>query len=91
MSSKERLVLTILEKNKTINQVKNVLILYSSGPAPTIDGVIKPMKEGGYSDSGADLAFTLLKSEKMVVLSRVISPSPGFLKQIFYQPLSQKC
>ena len=91
MYSKEQFVLTILEKNKTINQVKNVAIPCQSDSAPTVNGVSKPMKEGGYSDSEANLAFALSKSEKMVVLTLVISPSPGFLKQIFYQPLSQKC
>lgn len=47
--------------------MKKIAILYQAGPAPTVEGVTKPMKQGGYSDSGADLAFALSKSEKMVV------------------------
>ncbi|MDN3641215.1 ATP-grasp domain-containing protein [Lutimonas halocynthiae] len=47
--------------------MKKIAILYQAGPAPTMEGVTKPMKQGGYSDSGADLAFALSKSEKMVV------------------------
>lgn len=39
--------------------MKKVAILYQAHPAPSQDGVIKPMKKGGYSDSGADLAFGL--------------------------------
>lgn len=46
--------------------MKKIAILYQAGPAPTVEGVTKPMKQGGYSDSGADLAFALLKSEKKV-------------------------
>lgn len=37
-------------------------ILYQVEEPPIIDGIIKPMKNGGYSDSGADIAFTLMKS-----------------------------
>ena len=34
-------------------------VLYQAQPAPAVDGIIKPMKEGGYSDSGADIAVAL--------------------------------
>jgi len=47
--------------------LKKIAILYQTGPAPTLEGVTKPMKLGGYSDSGADLAFALSKSGKKVV------------------------
>lgn len=38
-----------------------VAILYQLNPAPEVDGILKPMKEGGYSDSGADIAYSLRK------------------------------
>ena len=47
--------------------MKKIAILYQAGPAPTVEGVTKPLKQGGYSDSGADLAFALSKSERKVV------------------------
>ena len=37
----------------------NIAILYQSKPAPEAGGIIKPFKPGGYSDSGADIAFQL--------------------------------
>ena len=36
-----------------------VAILYQLTPPPIIKGIVKPMKEGGYSDSGADIALAL--------------------------------
>lgn len=39
-----------------------IAILYQAQEPPLIDGVQKPMKEGGYSDSGADIAFGLQKN-----------------------------
>jgi len=39
--------------------MKKVAVLYQGLAAPLIDGVLKPMKPGGYADSGADLAFSL--------------------------------
>lgn len=40
-------------------QTEPVAVLYQATPAPVIDGIRKPMKAGGYSDSGADIAFAL--------------------------------
>jgi D-alanine-D-alanine ligase len=37
----------------------SVAVLYQALPPPTIGGVRKAAKPGGYSDSGADIAFTL--------------------------------
>ncbi|MEL6257234.1 MAG: ATP-grasp domain-containing protein [Bacteroidota bacterium] len=34
-------------------------ILYQAHKPPIFEGIIKPMKHGGYSDSGADIAFAL--------------------------------
>lgn len=37
----------------------NCAVLYQIKEPPERDGLRKPMKKGGYSDSGADIAFTL--------------------------------
>lgn len=42
--------------------MKKIAILYQATPAPSIDGIKKPMKEGGYSDSGADIGYSLQKN-----------------------------
>ncbi|GAA5220690.1 ATP-grasp domain-containing protein [Membranihabitans marinus] len=39
-----------------------IAILYQFQPAPQRQGLIKPMKPGGYADSGADIAFELIKN-----------------------------
>jgi hypothetical protein len=44
-----------------------VAILYQSEVPPAIDGIVKPMKEGGYSDSGADIALALIRNEVEVI------------------------
>ncbi|WP_330747002.1 ATP-grasp domain-containing protein [Chryseobacterium sp. CP-77] len=41
--------------------IKRVAILYQAQEPPKIGGIKKPMKPGGYSDSGADIAYSLLK------------------------------
>jgi len=44
-----------------------VAILYQSKLPPEIDGVVKPMKKGGYSDSGADIASALRKNDIQLI------------------------
>jgi len=39
--------------------MEKLAILYQSGSPPMNDGLQKPMKPGGYSDSGADIAYEL--------------------------------
>ncbi len=52
--------------------MKKIAILYQDLPAPLKDGVLKPMKPGGYSDSGADLAYSLkLKGLPVVTPSKL--------------------
>ena len=46
----------------------NIAILYQASAPPSVGGVKKPMKKGGYSDSGADIAFELHKNGRGVVL-----------------------
>lgn len=41
--------------------MKKIAILYQAAPPPVKDGIQKPMKLGGYSDSGADIAYALRK------------------------------
>lgn len=50
-----------------------VAILFQSTPPPAIEGIIKPMKEGGYSDSGADIALAL-QQKNIDLITPVISP-----------------
>ena len=51
-----------------------VAILYQTKAPPVVDGIVKPMKEGGYSDSGADIALTLVHNE-MEVITPADSPN----------------
>ncbi len=44
-----------------------VAVIYQSGKPPVINGIQKPMKPGGYSDSGADIVFELIKNGIEVV------------------------
>ena len=39
--------------------MENIAILYQCEPPPQKEGAQKPMKLGGYSDSGADIGFCL--------------------------------
>lgn len=50
-----------------------VAILYQAEAAPTVNGLKKPMKKGGYSDSGADIGYEL-KSNGISVIIPVNSP-----------------
>jgi hypothetical protein len=50
-----------------------VAILYQTKAPPLVDGIVKPMKEGGYSDSGADIALALVQN-KIEVITPVNSP-----------------
>lgn len=51
-----------------------VAILYQSRVPPAIDGIVKPMKIGGYSDSGADIALAL-KQKQIEVITSVDIPN----------------
>lgn len=45
-----------------------IAILYQKNEPPVVDGIKKPMKKGGYSDSGADIAYCLRQNGTDVVL-----------------------
>lgn len=55
---------------------KRVAVLYQAVPAPVIAGVRKAPKPGGYSDSGADIAFCL-RQAGIQVLTPKEDPDPG--------------
>ena len=51
--------------NKKI--MEKIAILFQAQLPPVKDGIQKPMKPGGYADSGADIAFELLENNKDVI------------------------
>ncbi|CAG8823014.1 12275_t:CDS:2, partial [Racocetra persica] len=44
------------------NEVSPVAILYQALQPPIVNGIRKPLKPGGYSDSGADIAYSLISN-----------------------------
>ena len=50
-----------LSNDKGMN-IMNIAILYQVKEPPQVGNIRKPMKEGGYSDSGSDLAYELKKN-----------------------------
>ncbi|MFT3822830.1 MAG: ATP-grasp domain-containing protein [Chitinophagaceae bacterium] len=46
---------------------EKVAIIYQAKTPPSRNGIIKPMKPGGYSDSGADIAYSLRKKGVTVI------------------------
>jgi D-alanine-D-alanine ligase len=52
---------------------EKVAIIYQANISPSKDGIIKPMKSGGYSDSGADIAYTLMQ-QQITVITPVETP-----------------
>jgi hypothetical protein len=47
--------------------IEKIAIIYQAKAPPTRNGILKPMKPGGYSDSGADIAFSLRRQNIHVV------------------------
>ena len=58
---------------------QKIAILYQAKPSPILGGVQKPMKLGGYSDSGADIAYELYKNGKKII---VPSDNPDINKDL---------
>jgi len=54
----------------------SVAVLFQALPPPLIDGVAKPLKPGGYKDSGADIAFAL-RSVGVPVVTPAEAPDPN--------------
>lgn len=55
---------------------RTIAIFYQSKAPPAIDGIKKPQKPGGYSDSGADIAFALTQAGEEV-LTPLANPDPA--------------
>ncbi|WP_413294748.1 ATP-grasp domain-containing protein [Bdellovibrio sp. HCB185ZH] len=55
--------------------MSKVAVFFQSEPPPAIDGIKKPFKPGGYSDSGADIAYALKESGQFVA-TPVAFPEP---------------
>jgi len=51
-----------------------VAVLYQAQPPPVVRGIRKPMKPGGYTDSGADIAY-VLRQVGVPVATPVATPS----------------
>jgi D-alanine-D-alanine ligase len=54
-----------------------VALLYQAVQLPAINGILKPMKPGGYSDSSADIAFALKKGNFHIIIP-IKDPNPSF-------------
>jgi len=52
-----------------------IAILFQKQAPPEKNGIKKPMKEGGYSDSGADIGYCL-KKNKIELITPVSNPNP---------------
>lgn len=52
---------------------EQIAIVYQAGNVPEKDGIVKPMKPGGYSDSGADIAYSLRRNN-VTVITPVTNP-----------------
>jgi D-alanine-D-alanine ligase len=50
-----------------------IAVIYQAAPPPAKDGILKPMKPGGYSDSGADIAYAL-RQQGIAVVTPVDAP-----------------
>ncbi|SHL72308.1 D-alanine-D-alanine ligase [Chitinophaga jiangningensis] len=48
-------------------EIVKVAIVYQAHPLPAKDGIVKPMKPGGYADSGADIAYALKQHNNTVI------------------------
>ncbi|OTA52563.1 glutathione synthetase ATP-binding domain-like protein [Hypoxylon sp. EC38] len=66
--------------SKSLNKSRSrpcVAVLYQALDPPTIGGVRKPKKPGGYQDSGADIAYSLSNCAEIDVISPVPAPDPS--------------
>jgi len=53
-----------------------IALLHQANKPPVINGIVKPMKPGGYKDSGADIAYTLSKLQNWQVITPANPPNP---------------
>jgi D-alanine-D-alanine ligase len=66
----------VTEAKELCQSAGPVAVLYQAALPPPVDGIQKPMKPGGYSDSGADISFTL-RSLGIPVFTPQGEPDPG--------------
>ncbi|MFD2428723.1 hypothetical protein ACFSUK_12435 [Sphingobium scionense] len=59
-----------------LERAGTVALLYQALPPPTIDGLRKDAKPGGYSDGGADIGFAL-KGLGRTVVTPMPAPDPA--------------
>jgi D-alanine-D-alanine ligase len=58
------------------SQPNRIAVLHQAVPPPEVDGVVKPMKPGGYQDSAADIAYVLrCRGHDVVTPIRDVEPS----------------
>ncbi|WP_144962839.1 ATP-grasp domain-containing protein [Gillisia sp. Hel_I_86] len=57
-----------------MTEKKKIAILFQAQKPPIQGGIQKPMKPGGYSDSGADIAFSL-KNINLAIITPVENPN----------------
>jgi D-alanine-D-alanine ligase len=55
----------------------HIAVLHQGQPVPEIDGIVKPMKPGGYLDSSADIACALQSRDYDVIRPLPLPESPG--------------
>lgn len=60
-----------------------VAVLYQAQAPPVIDGIRKPMKPGGYADSGADIAHELRRLGLPVVTPVAVPTAARDLDWVF--------
>ncbi|KAF6833775.1 fungal specific transcription factor domain-containing protein [Colletotrichum musicola] len=66
----------VAEQPVDMPELQKVAVLYQAIDPPIINGVRKPMKPGGYRDSGADIAYNLQATKAVDVVCPVSRPSP---------------
>jgi len=58
------------------HSLAKVAVLYQAVSAPIINGVTKPLKPGGYRDSGADIVYTLRQHKIACIITPSDMPDP---------------
>ena len=76
-----------LSNDKGMN-IMNIAILYQVKEPPQVGNIRKPMKEGGYSDSGSDLAYELKKNGYNLI-TPVENPIEKYIGKV--KVIGQKC
>ena len=74
------MVLTLCSRGYHASTIQHssgkVAVLYQAVSAPIVKGVTKPLKPGGYRDSGADIIYTLRQHKIASIITPVDIPDP---------------